>query len=244
MKNWKKRLALVLSILAASGCLFYFYLIFYGGTDLHFNSKAEKGDIRVACVGDSITYGALIPNWYFNNYPRQLDELLGEGYHVANFGATDRTASSTGDNPYTDEKIYRESLSFQPDIVVLMLGTNDAKPHNWPGKKQFEREYEKLVDSYLKLESDPTVFIAYPPSIFYVKDMKMGPEVFEAVKDTMEEEREIVYKIADKKGLQIIDMHTFTAAHPEWFRHDGVHPDAEGAKAIAERVYDHVKMTL
>ena len=244
MDKWKKIIFAVLIVLAACGCLFYFYRLFYGWTDLHFNSKAEEEDIKIACVGDSITYGATIPNWYFNNYPKQLDELLGDGYHVANFGATNRTAASTGDDPYTDEEIYRESLEYQPDVVILMLGTNDAKLHNWPGEDRFKSEYKKLIDSYLELESKPTLLVASPPSVFYVKEMKMGPAAFEKVEAVIEEERKIVYDIADQKGLQFIDMHTFTVNHPEWFKDDGVHPDEEGAKAIAEYVYDHLEGTL
>jgi len=36
-----------------------------------------------------------------------------------------------GDYPYMKEKMYGEALKFNPNIVVLKLGTNDSKPHNW-----------------------------------------------------------------------------------------------------------------
>lgn len=38
--------------------------------------------IRVACIGNSITYGAFIPNREMNCYPAQLQAYLGDGYEV------------------------------------------------------------------------------------------------------------------------------------------------------------------
>ncbi len=36
--------------------------------------------IRVACVGNSVTYGYLLPEREKNCYPQRLQEMLGEGY--------------------------------------------------------------------------------------------------------------------------------------------------------------------
>jgi len=79
--------------------------------------------IKVACVGDSITYGY--------GYPEELQRLLGTAYDVRNFGYSGRTAMRTGDYPYFKEEIYKESLTFSPNIVVIMFGTNDSKVQNW-----------------------------------------------------------------------------------------------------------------
>jgi len=38
--------------------------------------------IKVACVGDSITYGLGVSSWPENNYPVVLENLLGTEYHV------------------------------------------------------------------------------------------------------------------------------------------------------------------
>ena len=91
------------------------------------NRKPREGQIRVACVGDSITYGYGIRNWARNNYPAQLGHWLGDGYCVQNFGVCGATASLQGDLPHEKEAAYRESLAFRPEIVLLMLGTNDPR---------------------------------------------------------------------------------------------------------------------
>ena len=75
----------------------------------HPMKKAKDGQIKIACVGDSITYGCT------------------DKYCVNNFGYTNRTAIKDADYPYTKEKLYQQSLDFKPDVVVIMLGSNDTK---------------------------------------------------------------------------------------------------------------------
>ena len=77
----------------------------------------KDGQIRVACVGDSVTYGFGIPNRGKNSYPAQLGRLLGDGYCVNNYGYSGRTVSDSGDRPYRAENLYQKLLSFQPQII-------------------------------------------------------------------------------------------------------------------------------
>lgn len=94
--------------------------------------SAEKSTpIKVACVGDSITFGAGIKNREKDSYPAQLQAMLGSGFKVGNFGISARTLLKKGDRPYWKEQIYRDALAFQPDYVIIKLGTNDIKPKNW-----------------------------------------------------------------------------------------------------------------
>ena len=39
--------------------------------------------------------------------------------------------------------------------------------------------------------------------------------------------------------FSVIDVHSLTEAHPEWFEADGIHPNADGAKAMAEKKKDY-----
>ena len=54
------------------------YLYNQGLSGLYINTQPKDGQIKVACVGDSITYGHSVSNWKENNYPKVLQELLGE----------------------------------------------------------------------------------------------------------------------------------------------------------------------
>jgi len=118
--------------------------------------------IRIACVGDSITYGAGIENRDTNSYPAQLQTLLGDTYKVGNYGVSGRTLLKMGDKPYWKHKNYKKALSFNPDIVIIKLGTNDIKPKNWKHKGEFTTDLTALVTSFQNLSSKPTVLLANP----------------------------------------------------------------------------------
>ena len=97
--------------------------------------KAPRKDaVRVACVGNSITYGAGIKNRSHDSYPSVLGRLLGDKYWVKNFGVSARTMLNKGDRPYMKEQAYQQALAFNPNIVVIKLGTNDSKSFNWVHK--------------------------------------------------------------------------------------------------------------
>src|SRR5271168_4090727 len=107
-------------------------------------STACADPIRVACVGDSITFGAGVTKGW--PYPAQLGRMLGSGYDVRNFGVSGATLLRAGDKPYDKQKAFPAALAFKPDIVILMLGTNDTKPQNWgPHAAEFDADYRWLV---------------------------------------------------------------------------------------------------
>src|SRR4051795_12206778 len=75
-----------------------------------------SGIIRVACVGDSITYGYGIKDREHNSYPAQLGVLLGKRWEVRNFGINGATALKEGTRSYSDQPAYREALTFKPHV--------------------------------------------------------------------------------------------------------------------------------
>lgn len=218
---------------AASLLLFFFgsacdsNLIF----DEEDSNPPSEGDIRIAAVGDSITHNLFLSY----PYPEQLDEMLGQGYTVENFGESNYAAQASSDFPYDSTDSYQESLDFNPDIVLIMLGTNDTKSHNWNGKEQFREEYTELLESYLELPSVSRVILASPPAAFLgeVVGGSIDSNYIQSIRDTIEE-------IAVEYDLTFIDMVEETASHPEWFP-DGVHPNDEGSEALARVFYEHIE---
>ena len=96
-----------ISIVLFLAILIVFFLYYFGMIGFyHPMNKTNGSKIKVACVGDSITYGCTVGNWRKNNYPTVLGNLLEENYCVNNFGYTNRTAIKSADYPYTDEKLY------------------------------------------------------------------------------------------------------------------------------------------
>lgn len=110
--------------------------------------------IKVACIGDSITWGFTLLNPWTQSYPALLQRLLGEGYEVRNFGYNDASVRFDADMPYVCKGVYRKSLEWNPDIVLIMLGSNDTKKRNWD-PDVFRRDYRELMESYRSLPSRP-----------------------------------------------------------------------------------------
>lgn len=117
---------------------------------------------KVACVGNSITYGAGIVNRDKNSFPAQLQAMLGKEYEVRNFGVSGRTLLSKGDYPYIKTREYQEALSFLPDVVFVKLGTNDSKLRNRVHLSDFIEEYKTLIRHFKELPSHPRIIILTP----------------------------------------------------------------------------------
>ena len=189
---------------------------------------------KVACVGDSITWGFTILNPGKHGYPAVLQHLLGEGFEVRNFGYNDAAARFDAERPYVRKRVYRESLEWEPDIVILMLGTNDTKPWNW-NPEVFRRDYARIVDSYLALPSHPKVVLVAPIRIFRVINMPilvLNPDVLE------EGVRPAIRETGEEKGLPVVDLYSlFDSAR---YCRDGIHPQRHGARMLAETLFREI----
>lgn len=203
-------------------------------------------NILVTCIGDSITAGQ-----YFtdpNNSPDIPDNMAGAlsgRYTVKGYGVSGTTAMLKGyDNgspkAYMDTIEYQNSLRPASDIVVIMLGTNDAKDYNWeitPNAKgkHFKDSLIRLVTSYQDLPSAPTVILATPPKIF--------PRNYEWVPAYLTDEIiPIIKEVAQLTGCPVADVYEATKnATMDDFK-DGIHPSTLNArKMIAHTIADAIK---
>lgn len=189
---------------------------------------------RIACVGDSITWGFTIVNRRKYSYPALLQQRLGAEYEVRNFGYNDASARFDADTPYVKKTVYQESLAWNPDVVLLMLGSNDTKKRNWD-PEIFRRDYKRIVESYLKLPSQPRVILIAPIQIF----QPMHIPLLGLYTETMENGvRPAIREIAAEMGLELVDLvNLFTDSK---YMMDGVHPQREGAKMLEEAIYSGI----
>lgn len=189
--------------------------------------------IRVACVGNSITYGSGIKNRDKDSYPAQLQQLLGDEYEVVNFGRGGRTGLTHGDRPYIKEPEYKAALEFMPHIVVIKFGTNDTKPQNWVYRHDFEGDIEAMAKSFENLPTNPEIYLCYPAVAYEVKwgirNSVIEDEVIPKIK-----------KVAKKNGWKTINLHKATAKMVEHFP-DAIHPDPVAAGIMAKKVYKAIK---
>ena len=115
------------------------------GNWLNARQTPKPDAVRVACIGNSITDGHGIELASAYGYPALLQKKLGSGYWVKNFGVSARTLLNKGDHPYMNELAWRDALAFDPDIVVIKLGTNDSKPQNWQHASEFRSDLEQML---------------------------------------------------------------------------------------------------
>ena len=190
--------------------------------------------IRIACVGDSITYGSGVQGRESNSYPAVLQHLLGETFEVKNFGVSGATLLKKGDKPYWKEKAFKNATDFKPHIVVIKLGTNDSKPQNRTNYMSgFAADLAAMVDHFTALDSKPKVYLCLPAPVYKtqwgINEESVANEVIPAIK-----------KVAAEKKLTVIDLHTALTDKKEMFP-DNVHPNAAGAKLMAETVFAAIK---
>jgi len=183
---------------------------------------------KVACIGDSITFGHGIKDRATNSYPAQLGAILGTEYTVKNFGRSGATLLKQGNSPYWKHPHFQAAKAFNPDVVLIKLGTNDTKPVNWKHKDGFKADYVEMIKTFQELPSHPEVFICYPAPIFRTKGDFLNKYVLDGVIP-------LVDQVALETGATIIDLYQPLAGKKELSR-DGVHPNAAGAKVIAETV--------
>ena len=171
---------------------------------------------RLACLGDSITE--------LSGYPNHAKHTLGDSYIVENFGACGTTISLDSENPYFHSRAFIQAKEFQPDISVVMLGTNDASPNFAGSTNRFIADYLELLDALKSFMSNPKIWVVSPPHIFdeaWLSGHVMCTQVIPAVDEAS--------KLAH---LPLIDVYS-AVDKPELF-FDGVHPNDEGAKIIAK----------
>ncbi len=215
-------IVIVCLILAVLGLLTLFVLGFWG-IWFYPVPRPKSGRHRVACVGDSCLYCMFVFNWFRNAWPHRLN--VGPGVQVLNFGQNKACCSATSDVSYRSYRKYRLALASQADTVLLMLGANDTKPENWHGVEHYTEHLRQLVATFRQASPQGRVMLLTPLAVFKPSYGIREPE--------LEEVREAIFRVGLEAGLEVLDLYSFTAEHPEWIWLDGVHPNRRGCRAIA-----------
>lgn len=188
--------------------------------------------IKVACVGNSITYGTGVANREQKAYPVVLQRLLGKGYQVENFGKPGATLLRRGHRPYFAQPEFRAALQFRPDIAVIHLGINDTDPRNWPNyRDEFIPDYLALIDSLRAVNPHVRILVARLTPIGVDH-----PRFDSGTRKWREEISQAVQQVAEIARVEWIDFYAPLVPHPDWLP-DAVHPDARGAEVLAQVAY-------
>lgn len=205
----------------------------------------DNNKIKVATIGDSITYGAGAASAEMGldpqlTYPSQLADMLGSEVDLRNFGIAGRRLLD-GADCFENEPEYQASLDFKPDVVFIMLGTNDIKSAYWvpdsaDQQQRYKQAYEELIAAYRQANPDVKIFVMTSPYLYTTV-----PEMDGAV--LAEEVIPLQRQVAKEQGCYLIDVFAATTGMPELFP-DSIHPNAEGYELIAQLVYESVIAAL
>lgn len=196
---------------------------------------AQQHRIKVACIGNSITYGYGLPDRATQSYPVQLQKMLGESYQVENFGKSGATLLNKGHRPYMQQDEYHRAIDFAGDIVVIHLGINDTDPRDWPDYRDFfVKDYIALIDSFRVANPEARIMIARLTPI-----ADRHPRFLSGTRDWHGEIQLAIENVDRYAGVQLIDFHKPLYPYP-FMLTDAVHPDPEGAFVLAQTVYSAI----
>ena len=194
--------------------------------------KVAAQPVRVACVGNSITYGTGIADREHFSYPVQLQQMLGNGYVVGNFGKPGATLLYKGHRPYVEQTEFKEALRFKGDIAVIHLGINDTDPRNWPNyRDEFVKDYLSIIDSLRAANPKVRFILARMTPI-----ADRHPRFQSGTKQWHDEIQTAIETVARVSGAELIDFHEPLYPYPNLLP-DAIHPNPEGAGILAKTVY-------
>lgn len=197
-------------------------------------SFLAKSQTRVVCVGNSITAGWGLANSNTEAYPAQLGLLLGSGFVVKNCGASG-TCMVKGDvnATYWNTQQFQDAKNFDPQIVLIKLGTNDADPPRWNAHKgEYYNDYVAMIAEFRKNGRNPRIFACFPVPTFGSVKAAQGANILNEVIP-------LIKKVVASQGVSFIDFNTPMLGYPNLFQ-DGIHPTAEGAKRVAQLAFNSI----
>jgi sialate O-acetylesterase len=190
---------------------------------------------RIACIGNSVTYGYGLKNKETECYPARLQQSLGKNYDVKNFGHSGATLLKHGHNPYFKTKEFTDVLNYKPDIAIVHLGLNDTDPRNWPDyKMDFEADYTWLLDTLRKVNPKIKLYVCRLTPVF-----SGHPRFKSGTRDWYCQIQSCISAVAKGNQTELIDLNTPLHNRPDLFA-DQIHPDAEGASIIAQTIFQRI----
>ncbi|MGD9612645.1 MAG: GDSL-type esterase/lipase family protein [Kiritimatiellia bacterium] len=185
--------------------------------------------LRVACVGDSITYGDKLDARETECYPAALARLAQGRFQVGNFGVNGATAISTFFRTWTETLACRQALEFAPDVVVVMLGLNDLLGYR-ERLDDYPAALRDVVARFQARPSKPRLFLC---TLTPIAPPEAAQDVNRLVRETM---NPAIRAVAAETGAAVIDV---AAVFPNRLDllPDGLHPTPAGAEIIARAVW-------
>jgi sialate O-acetylesterase len=210
---------------------------------------SKTTDLRIACVGNSITAGARVTDPSQYGYPAILSDLLQSGGYqkclVRNFGIGGATVLKFG-----MPNIWRvlDSLKlFVPDIVIIEVGTNETvgEPRrNWEHIDAFETDYQEYINRLRVINPACRIILCSPPDMVLTTPNLPADRVANLTerRPRIWELRERIRTLSKAEGIYFLDLSKAFRGRPDLMTPmDGVHPNQAGYAFLAEQLFHLLK---
>ena len=194
-------------------------------------SFLARAQTRVVCVGNSVTAGYTLQNAAQEAWPARLGVMLGSKYTVFNCGVSGSTMLRRGSSPYSNTTRFTDAKNYDPQILIISLGTNDAYPTNWQYKADFVNDYSVLIDAFRQNGRNPIIYLCYPVACY-----ADAPQPANLQNEVIP----LIAQVAKAKGTFIIDYNTPTQNKRNTLYNDNLHPNAAGALLLAETAFNTI----
>ncbi len=194
--------------------------------------SAPHRELRVACVGDSTTWGTHATRAEGVTYPDYLAKLGRRTLQVRNFGVGSTTLLRRSGRAWCDTGELENALAFQPDIVIVMFGVNEISHPEL--LDDFLPDAIWLVEQFKHAMPNSCIFLSTPTPLApddekHQANMELSTKIIPVLR-----------QVAEKTGCRIIEVNH---DYPPTLNYlpDGVHPNARGNRLIAKLAFNAIK---
>ena len=194
----------------------------------------QDQQIRIGCIGDSITAGTGLTNQQSEAFPARLETILSGNVTVLNFGDGGKTMrNDLGMDAYVNSNTYRRLMQEAEhlDIVTVMLGTNDAyHAKGWTDceRDTFKNDCHTLFAALSEKNPAMRFVLMNSPACFGTKDTRYNtPPLRRFQSELVAELNQAGYP------THFLDMYEVTKPLGDHFP-DQLHPDKIAHQVMAE----------
>lgn len=210
------------------------------------DSTVLEREVKIMPLGDSITeaFGYRVPLW---------DKLTKADYNINYVGSQ---STPNPDLPDTDheghggwkihdiaEKVNGWLDAYKPDVILLMIGTNDVAWWTPKTGTEIAQSHAELVDQILANSSEATQLLvaSIPPQSSKIIEPNEVDRAKLAKDFNAEMERLMQERIEKGKNIIFVDMYSQLSVDQ---LRDGIHPNDEGYRVMSQTWFDALKPLL
>ena len=145
-----------------------------------------------------------------------IGDSITEGFKAYGFLDDNVVFSKIGASLTTVDDLFESAAESKPECLFLAFGMNDLG-NLAANTDDFEKLYTKKINSFIKSSPKSKVILLtiVPPSESAISE--------KPILKNYDKYNKVIYKIADKKKLQVIDTVKIMRDHPDLHEPDGIH---------------------